>query len=317
MASKEAAKRIVVAGGSGFVGMFSDSPAAMTAFKIKAAGQANVFIGSRICRAAANRGWEVLSLSRNGEPDWRNLFREETKPRWAKNVEWAKADLLKPGSYKGMLDGKDAVVHSLGILLEADYKGIVGGRDGAFGVVRKLFRTKADVASSDKPGMTYNVINRDSGREYSIMTMFSAGIATSLAAESNVSKVPTFVYISASSSAPFLPWGYIHSKREAEDLIAAEFPSLRSIFMRPTFIYDSTRRISLPIAAAGYLGHEANLLSKGKLQEWLGAMVQKPMKVDIVGEAVVEAIGDGNVKGVVEPQDMEVMGVKGWRKSMI
>ncbi|KZZ95759.1 mitochondrion protein [Ascosphaera apis ARSEF 7405] len=258
MASKAAStKRIVVAGGSGFV----------------------------------------------GEPDWRTLFHESSKPRWAKNVEWAKADILKPGTYKDFLADKDAMVHSMGILLEADYKGIISGREGAFGIMRKMLKTKSDVASPENMSVTYDVINRDS--------------ATSLAAESQIAKIPTFVYISAAASAPFLPWGYLNSKREAEDLISQEYASLRSIFMRPPFIYDPTRPISLPIAAGGYLGHEANLLSKGKLKEWVGAMAQKPMKVDVVGEAVVEAIDDEKVKGVVGPEEMEDMGVKGWRKSMI
>ncbi|KAI5286360.1 hypothetical protein KEM52_002029 [Ascosphaera acerosa] len=236
--------------------------------------------------------------SRTGEPDWRTQFHEREKPRWAKHVEWAKADLLQPGSYKGLLDGRDAVVHSMGILLEANYKGFVSGKEGAFGVVRRLLKKQAEVGANEKPGVTYNEINKGS-------------------AETNVSKVPTFVYLSAAASAPFLPFGYLNSKREAEDLIAAEFPALRSVFMRPTFIYDSTRAVSLPIAAGGYLGHEADLLAKGRLRAWLGAMAMKPVKVDIVGEAVVEAIADEQVRGAVEPEALEVLGVRGWRKSML
>lgn len=226
------------------------------------------------------------------------------------------------------------MVHSMGILLEADYKGIISGREGAFGIMRKMLKTKSDVASPENMSVTYDVINRDSGMSISILLLHKTGkkrmesrqlniggfsflAATSLAAESQIAKIPTFVYISAAASAPFLPWGYLNSKREAEDLISQEYASLRSIFMRPPFIYDPTRPISLPIAAGGYLGHEANLLSKGKLKEWVGAMAQKPMKVDVVGEAVVEAIDDEKVKGVVGPEEMEDMGVKGWRKSMI
>ncbi|KAI5297374.1 hypothetical protein KEM56_004868, partial [Ascosphaera pollenicola] len=219
MASKAATKRIVVAGGSGFVGKYRPQ---------RLSTQPNTH--TLTFRSSQEAG-------RTGEPDWRTLFHESSRPRWAKHVEWAKADILKPGSYKEFLTEKDAVVHSMGILLEANYKGLVSGREGAFGIMRKMLKTKSDVASPENASVTYGVINRDS--------------AIFLAAESTIAKIPTFVYLSAASSAPFLPWGYLNSKREAEELIAAEYPSLRSIFMRPTFIYDPTRPISLPIAAGG------------------------------------------------------------------
>jgi hypothetical protein len=54
-------------------------------------------------------------------------------------VEWAKADILKPESYKPFLKDATAVVHSMGILLEADYKGVVQGREPIVSGLQRAF----------------------------------------------------------------------------------------------------------------------------------------------------------------------------------
>ncbi|KAM5467565.1 hypothetical protein MauCBS54593_005536 [Microsporum audouinii] len=140
--------------------------------------------------------------------------------------------------------------------------------------------------------------------------------AISLAKKTSEENIPTFVYISASSGAPIIPQGYIASKREAESSILSMFPDLRSIFVRPTFMYDSSRGLSLPIALGGIIASEINLLMGGKLSA-LGSMAEKPLKVSVVGEAVVESIDDGDVKGVVSPKKIEDLATKGWRKTML
>lgn len=86
--------------------------------------------------------------------------------------------------------------------------------------------------------------------------------------------------------------------------------------MRPTFMYDSSRRLSLPIAVGGMIASEVNLLTGGKLSA-LGSMAEKPLKVSVVGEAVVESIDDGDVDGVVSPKKIEDLATKGWRKTML
>ena len=128
--------------------------------------------------------------------------------------------------------------------------------------------------------------------------------------------VSTFVYISASSGAPVIPQGYINSKREAESSIISSLPDMRSVFVRPTFMYDASRKLTMPIALGGIIGSEVNLLIGGKLS-FLGSMVEKPLKVATVGEAVVESIDDQDVKGVVGPKKIEDLATKGWRKTML
>lgn len=72
----------------------------------------------------------------------------------------------------------------------------------------------------------------------------------------------------------------------------------------------------MPIALGGILGSEINSLLGGKLQ-FLGAMTEKPLQVDIVGEAVIEAIGDDETSGAVGPKKIETLSTKGWRRNML
>lgn len=133
--------------------------------------------GSRICKVAVSRGWDVVSISRSGEPAWSAITSSPHAPPWSTSVRWQKADILKPDTYKPMLDGADAVVHSMGILLEADYKGVLTGRESVWkGLSRAFSATKAGsrnplerkegeaLEPQERDGqLTYELMNRDSG----------------------------------------------------------------------------------------------------------------------------------------------------------
>jgi len=162
------AKKIVVCGGNGFLGRH-------TLFHI--ANTTEPSPGSRICKVAVGRGWDVTSISRSGEPTWSTITSSPNAPPWSKSVSWQKADILKPDTYKPMLNGADAVVHSMGILLEADYKGVVTGKESIWaGLSRTFSATKAGsqnplerkegeaLEPQERDGqLTYELMNRDSG----------------------------------------------------------------------------------------------------------------------------------------------------------
>ena len=114
-----------------------------------------------------------------------------------------------------------------------------------------------------------------------------------------------------------LPKRYITTKREAESTIASSFPTLRNIFVRPGFLYDSSRTFTLPIAFFGSAGNMVNSAIGGRLTWLAGAAVEKPLKADLVAEAVVEAIGDDNVSGVVGTSEIEDLANKAWRRGML
>lgn len=142
-------------------------------------------------------------------------------------------------------------------------------------------------------------------------------IAISLAKQSSKLHVPTFLYISAAAGTPILPARYITTKRAAESTIASAFPSMRSIFIRAPFMYDASRSFTMPIAALGGIASMVNGAVGGRLTWLMGAGGIKPLKADLVGEAVVEALEDEDVKGVVEVEGIERLGTRAWRRNMV
>ncbi|KAI1429319.1 NAD(P)-binding protein [Xylaria sp. FL1777] len=291
-----AAKRLVVCGGNGF-------------------------LGSRICKNAVQRGWDVTSISRSGPPKWEAVTSSATPPSWSHKVSWERGDILRPATYAPLLKGADFVVHSMGILLEADYKGVLRGQESPIAGLRKAFaaappqqqqgnplRRSGSGESDDirppesREQLTYENMNRDS--------------AIMLAKEAAGENVSAFVYISAAGGAPVLPARYIATKREAESTIASEFPRMRNIFFRPPFLYDSSRPITIPMAAMTGVGALFNGVTGGIFGNLMGAAGVKPLQVDVVAQAVVQALHDETVKGPVEVPDIEQLANAGWRSTM-
>jgi hypothetical protein len=262
--------------------------------------------------------WASLIVpSRSGEPTWSSITASPDRPPWANKVAWERADILKPKTYNSILQNATAVVHSMGILLEADYKGVLSGRESPLSGLQRAFapsksesqnplerHSNQDLKPQEKNGqITYELMNRDS--------------AITLAKETSRSNIPAFVYISAAGGAPVLPARYIQTKREAESIITREFPNMRSVFFRPGILYDSSRIITIPFAVATTLGSVFNGVTGGVLGDFLGVAGVKPSKADLVADAVVEALADKDVKGPVETEEMEKLAHKAWRRSML
>ncbi|CAF9940514.1 MAG: hypothetical protein HETSPECPRED_002433 [Heterodermia speciosa] len=225
--------------------------------------------------------------------------------------------MLQPSTYTHLLQDADCVIHSSGILLEADYKGVLQGKESPISGLRRAFSGSKQGSSRNplekgdeglEPGesdgqFTYELMNRDT--------------AITLARATSSLSIPAFIFISAAAGAPLLPSRYITAKRDAESTIASSFPKLRSIFIRPGFLYDSSRTFTLPIAFAGFAGNIVNGLLGGRLTPLAGAAVEKPLKADLVAEAVVEAVEDEGVKGVVGTERIEGLAGTAWRRGML
>ncbi len=167
----------------------------------------------------------------------------------------------------------------MGILLEADYKGVISGRESPISGLQRAFsstkggsqnpltrKADEDLKPQERDGqLTYELMNRDS--------------AITLAQEANREKVKAFVYISAAGGAPVLPGRYIQTKREAESTISSEFPTMRGVFIRPPFLYDSSRTITVPLAAMTGLGAAFNSVTGGIFGGFMGAAGVKPLRL--------------------------------------
>ena len=263
----------------------------------------------------------AFTHSRSGEPTWSSVTASASPPSWARKVTWERANIFAPATYAPLLKGTDYVVHSMGILLEADYKGILSGKESPIsGLARAFSFSKGDSRNpltrnngqdlklEEEAGQfTYELMNRDS--------------AITLAREADREKTSAFAYISAAAAPPIVPRRYMDTKMEAESSIARQFPSMRSIFIRPAHMYDSSRAFTMPIAAASGVGAMFNNASGGMLGGVFGGVmgtaVIKPLKADVVAEAVVEALSDEKRKGPIEIQQIEELAEKGWRKGML
>jgi hypothetical protein len=115
-----------------------------------------------------------VSPSRSGVPAWLSITSSPDPPSWSTAVSWKKADIFAPTSYRPFLRGADAVVHSMGILLEADYKGVLQGKEPIISGLQRAFGTGKERSQNplERKGgesirgdgqLTYELMNRDSG----------------------------------------------------------------------------------------------------------------------------------------------------------
>ncbi|KAK4137840.1 NAD(P)-binding protein [Trichocladium antarcticum] len=281
----------------------------------------NGFLGSRICRAAVARNWDVTSVSRSGTPHWSSVTSSATPPAWSSKVSWEHGDIFVPAQWTAFLKNANYVVHSLGILLEADYKGVLAGRESPIAGLAKAFdRTRGahtpnplermrahqdpvSPAAGQQQQLTYEMMNRDS--------------TILLAKEAAAQGVEAFGFVSAAGGAPVLPSRYLSTKREAEAVVAREFPEMRGVFFRPPFMYDRSRKATIPLAAMVAAGSTFNTLTGGVLGGFLGAGGVKPLQADVVADAVVEGLADQSVKGPVEVKEIEELAHRTWRNTML
>ena len=206
----------------------------------------------------------------------------------------------------------------MGILLEADYKGVLTGKESPISGLQRAFSStkqgsninplerskEGNMEPGEKDGqLTYELMNRDS--------------AIALASEANDAGVSSFAYISAAAGAPILPGRYISTKREAESTISSSFLKMRSLFIRAPFMYDSSRTFTMGMAAVTYGGFLANSVTGGNLTWLMGAGGAKPLKADMVAQAIVEGFEDEQVKGPVEVKEIEELANRAWRRGML
>ncbi|KAI0807557.1 NAD(P)-binding protein [Fomes fomentarius] len=212
----------------------------------------NGFVGSAVCRTALARGMQVVSISPSGRP-WQTP--KGHTPGWVSKVEWHKGSALEPETYKDLLPGVTAVVHTIGTLFEkSGYKSAL--KDG--NVPRFVSDVAAGIAGAGmganplekeekRRAGSYEVLNRDTA-----LRVCEAFLDTKPTIETNGPRA--FVYISAEDcTRPLVPTGYIKTKREAEILLEKmiqERGGHRGVYIRPSLIYHPHfRPIVSPVAA--------------------------------------------------------------------
>ncbi|KAK9448140.1 uncharacterized protein V1518DRAFT_419778 [Limtongia smithiae] len=249
------------------------------------------FLGRRICEFGVAHGWEVTCLSRSGINAFRNA--PSGFPAWASEVRFVPFDLSTAASPEldKYVSEADAVAYSLGILLESTtYKTVAASAAPLDGVQNawKMFN-RNPLKHKIEESVTYDLMNRD--------LAIKLADATARSADAAVVEKP-FLYVSAAGNFPLVPSGYFRSKREAEEAIS-KMRSLRPIFLRPGFMFDPSRPMSMTVAIG--------LKALGSVNDMLGGNVPlissdsvKPLSTSVVAAAAIQAIEDVKVTGIVD-----------------
>ncbi|KAH7913710.1 mitochondrial protein [Hygrophoropsis aurantiaca] len=248
----------------------------------------NGFIGSAVCKSALARGMQVTSISSSGKP-----YRTPKghSPAWASQVDWRRADALRPETYASLLPGVSAVVHTLGTLLEdGKYKAALANGD-----VPSLLRHFVSGLSghggnplerNSRAGSTggYEIMNRDSA-----LRVCEAFVSSKPSADA--ANIRPFVYISAEDIyRPLISARYIETKREAErhiEQLISNNPQYRGVYIRPSLVYHAHQRpLTTPLAALIDLSATLHarlppgLPSPSSVLRSLGSTFSPPVPVD-------------------------------------
>eukprot|EP00752_Nemacystus_decipiens_P018397 g16500.t1 len=230
------------------------------------------FIGSTISRIAVEHGCQVTSLSRRGTPS------PESDP--IPGVTFIKGDATDPAVLARVIgDGDfDGVVHAIGMLFAGSLNRYVSGS-----------------GSVPDPGTTYDKITKQ--------TAFAATAALDDLARGGAER--PFVFISAAEAKwgfdgifEGSPVGFLHdylvAKRAVEDELLNNKPSLRGVVLRPSLVWTKKRPAALPAVAAFQIGSRVGL-----------PFIDRPVNVETLATAAVEALFDSSIRGVQDWRSME------------
>ena len=242
------------------------------------------FVGSEIAKRGVETGYEVVSVSRRGLPPG-GLPQGSLLER----VDWRAGDLVEnPETIREILSegGFVGVVHAVGMLLASDLNAMASGS-----------------GSVPSPGATYDAVTR--------ATAFSAidaaadcveGAASSSGGDGDGKPAVPFVFVSAAEArwdfrAP-VDWleEYLVAKRAVERRLGEMTAAgrLRGSCLRPSLVYTFDRPQALPAVAAFVVGNAIGI-----------PFVDRPVTVDTLATAAVQAVEDPTVSGILDFREME------------
>lgn len=253
------------------------------------------FLGRKICEVGINQGYSVLAFSRTGSPP-----RDIAYLPWAKKVQWRKADLFDPSTYKEDIAQCDAVVHSVGLLFENQlYKKLLLATGGIQAVCDLAQAVRGANPMARNEFNTYEAIQRDSA-----LTL-ARTLISSHASHTSLTK-PVYFYISADGPIPGVPKRYITSKREAEAELA-RMDDLRTISMRPGFMNDDTHSGSTnardALASVLNLSYKAKNTIIGNGVSYINDLVRPPALTTQVANSIYAHL-ESNFAGTVFLEDI-------------
>jgi nucleoside-diphosphate-sugar epimerase len=250
------------------------------------------FLGQTICKRAVLEGYAVTSLSRRGLPA---LTDKEQTVSSISTVDYRQGDARVKDSIVDILQegGYTGVVHCIGLLFD---------NDSGLGSLNVFVSGSGSLLDSDS---SYDTITRLTG-----FHAIDAAMEYAATQSSNSEKPMPFVFTSAAEAGwpdaaggpliekimPEFIQRYLKAKRAVEAKLMSSSPTLRPIIVRPSLIYSMDRPSSyVPVGTF-------TVLNKFGLP-----FVDRPVTVQSVGAAIVAAMGQDSVSGVLRYKEIDAL----------
>lgn len=254
------------------------------------------FLGQTICKRALAEGFQVTSLSRRGLPplpdetDEEEPFGSSSTPL---EIDYRQGDARNKASVTNILQegGYTGIVHCIGLLLD---------EESGLSILNEFASGSGSIPDADS---TYDKITR--------LTAFHAIEAAVDYALDNDMRNFAFCFTSAAEAGwPDVTGGnlieavmpdfmkrYLAAKRTVEAKLQEASPRLRPIIVRPSLIYSMDRPMSFLSVGAFFAGNAMRL-----------PFVDKPVSVQALALAVVKALKDESISGVLRYPEIEALG---------
>eukprot|EP00301_Raphidiophrys_heterophryoidea_P023133 c7110_g1_i1.p1 GENE.c7110_g1_i1~~c7110_g1_i1.p1 ORF type:complete len:296 (-),score=80.48 c7110_g1_i1:87-920(-) len=249
------------------------------------------FIGRHVCRAAVQRGIKVVSLSRTGAPP---SLGEEA---WMRHVDWQKGSVFDADLTAQLVNDCQGVVHAVGRLVDESTAGFLGQ------FYRALKQgTTPDQATVDD--QTFDQINRDSALK--IASVAATNPASSTSTTATPATARSFVFLSTalldviSPSSPFAagPTGrYLQAKSEVEqELEQYSAELLRVVNVRLGVVYDDVTIQTHPLAVLSGFASAPSRLLPGTFP----LVIPQPIHAHVAANCIVECAVNPRFQGVIQ-----------------
>jgi nucleoside-diphosphate-sugar epimerase len=242
------------------------------------------FLGQTICRRAALEGYKVTSLSRRGVPTTSSSDGKQQSISSVASIDYRKGDARDKNTIAQVLSEGNfcGVIHCIGILFD-DASG--------FASFNRFASGSGSLPDSDS---SYDAITRQSAFnaiDASIAYAKERGIDNfpflfASAAEAGWTDVPGGKEFEQFLAPDFLR-RYLAAKRSVESKLTESEPTLRGIIFRPSLIYSLDRPLSFPSVGAFWIGNRVGI-----------PFLDRPVTVQALAYAFIRAIGLPGIRGV-------------------
>lgn len=254
----------------------------------------NGFVGREVCKYAVQNGFAVTSLSRRGQtPD--------PEDELLSQVDWHAGNALDKATVDKYVGDADAVVHCIGLLFDVESGLQSFNRFTSFSQSKPDPESTYDNITRKTALLVIDALNKRSAMPFGLGGKVETPMAFVSCAEAGWPDVQFGEQVEA--AAPDWLKRYLLAKRAVEVELGAS-SKIRPIIVRPSFIWNWGKLDILPVIP---LFNVASALGV--------PFVDKAVRVEAVGAAIVAGLMDEQVRGVQRFSQVEELSARvGWEQ---